>query len=136
MLKLSVVTPEKKIVTDVEIDDLIIPTHGGEINVLEGHSALMTTLTPGPLSYTIKATGETQKVVVSWGYCEVADNKVNILAETAEKPEEIDIKRAEEALKKSELGLSAANMDPAQIEKLQWKKERAMVRIAATKIPH
>ncbi len=136
MLKLSIVTPEKKIVTDVEVDNLLIPTFGGEINVLAAHSALMTTLTPGALSYTINATKETKTVVVSWGYCEVADDKVNILAETAEKPEEIDIKRAEEALKKSEQTLGTPNLDPDQIEKVQWKKERAMVRIAVSKIPH
>jgi F-type H+-transporting ATPase subunit epsilon len=135
MLKLSIVTPEKRILTDAEVEDLIIPTYGGEINVLEGHTALMTTLTPGTLSYTVKGSAS-DKVIVSWGYCEVAENKVNILAETAEKPSEIDPKRAEEALKKSEQALSAADLDPAQIEKLQWKKERAMVRIAATKIPH
>lgn len=133
MLKLSIVTPEKKIVTDVEVNDLLIPTWGGEINVLEGHAALMTTLTPGVLSFT-PVGGESTKVVVSWGYCEVADNKVNVLAETAERPEEIDSERAQLALKKTDEKLMSPDLDPSQTEKLQWKKERAMVRIAVSKI--
>lgn len=133
MLKLSIVTPEKKIVTDVEVSDLLIPTWGGEINVLEGHAALMTTLIPGILSFTHRD-GEKSKVVVSWGYCEVADDKVNVLAETAERPEEVDLERAQAALKKTDEKLMSPDLDPVQAEKLRWKKERAMVRIAVSKM--
>ncbi len=136
MLKLSIVTPEKRIMIDAEVEDLVVPAEGGEIEILPDHTALMTTLLPGVLRYTLKNNGEKGRVSVSWGYCEVFNNGINILAETAERPEEIDIPREEADLKKWEEKLSAPNLEPLEIEDLQAKKERALVRIAIAKATH
>lgn len=136
MLKLSIVTPEKKLLTDVEVTELTVPTEGGEIEILEGHAALMSTLSPGVLRYTLKNGNEKGKVVVSWGYCEVYKDTINILAETAERPEEIDLSRVEASIKKVEEQLANPTLSPLEIEELRWKREKAEVRLAVSKLTH
>jgi len=133
MLKLTVVTPEKKILTDVEVDDITLPGYRGELNILEGHASLMTTLTPGAVRFRRKGSQQTEQVSVSWGYCEVVKDVFNVLAETAESKFEIDLSRAEEALKKSEKMLES-EVDPTQMEKFRLKRERALVRISVARM--
>jgi F-type H+-transporting ATPase subunit epsilon len=135
MLKLTVVTPEKKLVTDVEVDDLLVPAYRGELNILTGHAPLMTTLSTGVVQFKRKGSSETERVAVSWGYCEVANDVVNILAETAEKPSEIDLSRAETSLKSSEKALSG-EVGGEELEKYRLKRERALVRISVARINH
>lgn len=135
MLKLTVVTPEKKLVTDAEVEDILIPAFAGELNVLTGHAPLMTTLTTGVVQFKRKGSSATEKIAVSWGYCEVANDVVNILAETAESASEIDLTRAEAAFKKSEKALSG-DVGGDEMEKFRLKRERAMVRISVARMNH
>jgi F-type H+-transporting ATPase subunit epsilon len=93
----------------------------------------MTTLTAGSVRFKRKGSNTTEAISVSWGYCEVVNNVVNILAETAESSSEIDLKRAEEALKKSEK-MMVSDVDPAQLEKYRLKRERALVRISVARM--
>ncbi|MCB0350581.1 MAG: ATP synthase F1 subunit epsilon, partial [Bdellovibrionales bacterium] len=99
MFTLTLVTPQKKLLTDVEIEEVIVPAFRGQLNILPGHAPLMTTLTAGTLK--VRRKGETafKSAAISWGYCEVSSNGVNVLADTAEWPEEIDKKRVEDQLK-------------------------------------
>src|SRR5687768_14388596 len=108
MFILNLVTPEKKLVTDLEIDEVIVPAFRGQLDILPGHAPLMTTLGTGLLKYRAKGATGFESVVVSWGYCEVHPQGVVVLAEIAESLEEIDRARAEEALKKAQ----AALVDP------------------------
>jgi F-type H+-transporting ATPase subunit epsilon len=135
MLKLTVVTPEKKLVTDAEIDDVLVPAFAGELNILPGHAPLMTTLSTGIVQFKRKGSTVTERIFVSWGYCEVANDVINILAETAETTTEIDVTRAEEAFKRSDKALSG-NVDGSEMEKYRLKRERALVRIAASRMNH
>lgn len=135
MLKLTVVTPEKKLVTDVEVEDVFVPANRGELNILPGHAPLMTTLSTGVVQFRRKGSNTLEKVAVSWGYCEVANDVVNILAETAETPAEIDLSRAEEAFKKSEKAMSG-DVGGDELEKYRMKRERALVRISVARINH
>lgn len=130
---LTVVTPEKKILTDVAVEDVTLPGYRGELNILDGHSPLMTTLSAGSVRFKRKGSSITESVAVSWGYCEVVNDVVNILAETAETSQEIDLKRAEDAFKTSEK-MMMSDVDPAQLEKYRLKRERALVRIAVSKM--
>lgn len=134
-LKLTVVTPEKKLVTDVEVDDLLVPGCRGELNILTGHAPLMTTLSTGVVQFKRKGSSVIERVVVSWGYCEVANDVVNILAETAETPSEIDLPRAETSFKDSEKALSG-EVGGDELEKYRLKRERALVRISVARINH
>lgn len=135
MLKLTVVTPEKKLVTDAEIDDVLVPAFAGELNILPGHAPLMTTLSTGVVQFKRKGSAVTERVAVSWGYLEVANDVINILAETAEATSEIDLTRAEDAFKKSEKALSG-DVGGDEMEKFRLKRERALVRIAAARMNH
>lgn len=133
MLKLTVVTPEKKLVTDIEVDDVFVPAFRGELNILPGHAPLMTTLSTGVVRFKRKGSSTLESIAVSWGYCEVAKDVVNILAETAESTQEIDLARAELAFKNSEKAMSG-DVEGDQLEKYRLKRERALVRISVARM--
>ncbi len=129
MLSLSLVTPAKKLVTDVEVDEVFVPSVRGEIEILDGHAPLMSTLETGILRF--KKTGETtvHSFAISWGYLEVSGNRVTVLAETAEASTEIDIARAQEAKTNAEKELGKADAEQRDFAKYQLKLERAITRI-------
>jgi F-type H+-transporting ATPase subunit epsilon len=90
--QLEIVTPEKMIVKDVA-EEVQIPGSGGYLGVLPGHAPLITELSAGELSY--RNGGNTYRFSVAWGFAEVLPDRVTILAETAERAEEIDVARAQ-----------------------------------------
>jgi F-type H+-transporting ATPase subunit epsilon len=98
-IKFKIVTPEKT-VYEAEIDQVTLPTQEGEITVLPNHIPLISVLISGEL--TLKKDNEEIAMAVSGGMIEVRKNEVTILADTAERAEEIDLKRAEEAKQKAE----------------------------------
>lgn len=128
MFTLTLVTPEKKLLMDHEIDEVFVPAFKGELNILPGHAPLMTTLETGILRYRPKQSDKLKKVAISWGYCEVFPHGVNILAETAERAKEIDVERAKRARKKSEDLLVEGQLSLDEIEKFQRKYIRSLVR--------
>jgi F-type H+-transporting ATPase subunit epsilon len=127
-LKLTLVTPEKKLLTDVEVEEVFVPGYRGELNILPGHAPLMTTLSTGLLKYRLKGSSELKPIIVSWGYCEVNPDGVLVLAETAERPEDVDQDRALAAWKLATERLDSGELDPANIEKFRRKRERAELR--------
>jgi F-type H+-transporting ATPase subunit epsilon len=127
MFTLTLVTPERKLLSGAEIEEVFVPAFRGEINILPGHAPLMSTLQTGVLKYRLKGETTLRPVAISWGYCQVNPQGVNILAETAERPEDLDMKRVEEALKEAQATLSP-DLTPDEIQKLRWKIERAIVR--------
>jgi F-type H+-transporting ATPase subunit epsilon len=131
MFSLNLVTPEKKLVTDLEIDEVIVPAYRGQLDILPGHSPLMTTLLTGILKYRAKGSSSYETVVVSWGYCEVHPEGVIVLAEIAESLEEIDRSRAEEQLKHAKKMLLDPLLEADQMEMFQHKMLRAQARLEA-----
>lgn len=137
MFILNLVTPEKRLATDLEVDEVVIPGERGQLTLLPGHTPLITTLGVGLVKYRLKGKSEFEpSVVVSWGYCEVNPSGVNVMAETAESIEEIDRDRAAEALKTAQKKLTEPNLEPNQIQKYQRKMKRAFTRIEAHKTQH
>jgi F-type H+-transporting ATPase subunit epsilon len=129
-MKLTLVTPEKKYVQNLEVEKVIIPAFRGLITVLPGHAPLVTTLSTGILVYKPKAEAE-QKLVVSSGYCEVFPDGVQILAETAESAAEVDRERAQKALTESLEKLNhVKDVGPDEIQRLQKKAARAKARLS------
>lgn len=118
MFKLNFVTPDKKIVADQELDEITLPAYAGELNILPGHAPLMTTLTAGILKYRLK-NGESRKVAIGWGYCQVSPEGVNVLAETAVAEGEIDTKVVNEHLKSQQAKLSTEVLDDQAWENVQ-----------------
>ena len=100
----EIVTPDK-IVLKEAVEQAQIPAKNGYIGVLPGHAPLITELGIGEISYTIS--GTTNYLAVAWGFAEVLPDKVTLLAESAERPEDIDTARAEEAKKRAEERLRA-----------------------------
>lgn len=123
MLNLTLVTPTKKILNEVDVEEVTIPAFKGELEILPGHAPLMTTLTTGIVSY--KLDGELKKAAVSWGYLEVINDKVIVLAETAETTEEIDAERVQASIDKAVKMLDDDSLSFDLVEKFQRKIKRA-----------
>jgi len=128
-LTLSIVTPEKLVVND-EVDQVNVPGSEGDLGILYDHSPIITNLRPGPLSY--EKDNETTSLVVSGGYLEVTNNRVIILAETAEFLHEVDQARAEAAKAKAEAILSQPDLSEEEFKKAQKKLFRAIARLEET----
>ena len=107
-IQLEIVTPERQVV-DAAAEEVTIPGKSGYLGVLPGHAPLITELAVGQISY--KTAGQTRRLAVAWGFAEVLPAKVTILAETAEKSEEIDIARAEAAKQRADAALSKAGVE-------------------------
>ena len=104
-IKLEIVTPYGIAFSD-EVDEVVAPGSEGEFGVLPDHIPFFTTLNIGMLIYR-KGT-ETGYFFVNWGYDDIAPDKVLVLADSAEKAEDIDIERAIEAKKRAEERLKKA----------------------------
>jgi F-type H+-transporting ATPase subunit epsilon len=102
----EIVTPEKLVVRDVA-EEMQIPGKNGYLGILPGHAPLITELGVGEISY--RNQGYTHRFAVAWGFAEVLPDKVTVLAETAERAEEIDVKRAEEAKQRAEQHLNSGD---------------------------
>jgi F-type H+-transporting ATPase subunit epsilon len=96
---LEIVTPEKMIVSD-DAEEMQIPGKGGYLGILPGHAPLISELSAGELSY--RNGGQTHRYAVAWGFAEVLPEKVTILAETAERPEDINVGLAQEQKQRAE----------------------------------
>src|SRR5438552_1640427 len=105
-LQLDVVTPERRVLTE-SVDMVTVPGFGGELGILPGHTPLISRLQTGVLSY-VKA-GKTFQLHVSGGFVEVNEDRITVLAEIAELPEEIDAARARLAREHLEKTLGAWN---------------------------
>ncbi|NQT48781.1 MAG: F0F1 ATP synthase subunit epsilon [Chloroflexi bacterium] len=102
-LKLEIVTAESSVFSD-EIDAVTAPGIVGQLTILPHHAPLMTVLEQGELR--LRKGSEEIFLVISGGFLEVLDNRVVILADTAERPEEIDVERAEAAKRRAEERIS------------------------------
>lgn len=99
-IKFEIVTPERVVLKE-EISQVTVPTKAGEITILPKHMPIVATLKPGVIELK-KKNGEMEVISVSGGFVEVLHNKVVILADTAERAEELDLLRAEEARARAE----------------------------------
>ncbi|PYT00993.1 MAG: F0F1 ATP synthase subunit epsilon [Acidobacteria bacterium] len=119
MLKLEIVTPERKVL-DESVDSVTIPTASGEAGILPNHAPLISALKPGILSYSNK--GMTERLAVSGGFVEVSSNKVSVLTDTAETASEIDTDAARGEREAAEKSLAAHAM--AALEETEGDRER------------
>jgi F-type H+-transporting ATPase subunit epsilon len=104
--QLEIVTPEKKVV-DTAASEVQIPGKNGYLGILPGHAPLITELAVGEITFRTGA--EEQRLALAWGFAEVLPDKVTILAETAERPSEIDVERARKAKAHAEELLSSGD---------------------------
>lgn len=107
-LTLSIVTPERELVR-VQVDDVELPGSEGYFGVLPGHTPMLATLTVGRLTY--RSGQETHTLAVAGGFSEVLPDAVTVLAQIAERAEDIDLSRAEAARRRAEERLSRNEAD-------------------------
>lgn len=123
-LLLEVVTPDKLLLSQ-QVDQITAPGSEGDFGVLPGHCYFLSTLRIGELQYRI---GErTEYMSVLWGFAEVSPKKVIILAEIAEKAEDIDVERAHAAVAKAEERFERGGL-PSEVEEAKVSLEKARLR--------
>ncbi len=105
-LQLEIVTPERLVEKDT-VEEIQIPGRNGYLGILPGHAPLITELGVGEITY--KASGMQFHVAVAWGFAEVLPDKVTILAETAERAQDIDVERARKSKERAEERLRSAS---------------------------
>jgi F-type H+-transporting ATPase subunit epsilon len=125
-IQLEVVTPERRVLSEM-VDGVQVPGLNGELGILPGHVPLISQLQTGVLSYT--QGGNVQRLHVSGGFVEVNADRVSVLAEIAEHPEEIDAARARLAREHAEKTLSAWSGTEEDFEVARARLERSMVRL-------
>jgi len=131
-IKFEIVTPERVVLKE-EISQVTVPTKEGEITVLPKHTPLVSTLKPGVIELK-KKTGELVIISVSGGFIEVLRNKVVILADTAERAEELDLIRAEEArVKAEEIKKDTRHEDAENFAAITAQLEKELARTRAVK---
>ena len=127
-IRLEVVTPEKQVVNEVA-QIVMAPGSNGEFGVLSGHTPFMTSLNTGAIHYRDE-NGKDQYVFVSGGFAEALPDKVTVLAESAERMDDIDVERAKEAVERAEKRLSEDRAkEQVDIARAKAALDRAVVRI-------
>jgi F-type H+-transporting ATPase subunit epsilon len=121
---LEVVTPERQLLSQ-QVDEVIAPGSEGEFGVLPGHCHFLSTLRIGELRYRID--DQVHHMAVLWGYAEVTPTKVTVMAEVAEKAEDIDVDRAAAKVEEAERRVQAGGL-PSEVKEAQISLEKARLR--------
>jgi F-type H+-transporting ATPase subunit epsilon len=127
VFQLEIVTPEKLVVKD-QAEEMQIPGKNGYLGILPGHAPLISELSVGQISY--RNGSETHYLCVAWGFAEVLPDKVTILAETAERGEDVDCARAQKAKERAEQRLASGDTE-VDVPRAQDALARANARLDA-----
>ena len=126
-LTLEIVTPERSLVTE-QVDEVQLPGAEGYFGVLPGHTPLLASLQVGELWYRIGS--ERHYLAIAFGFVEVLPERVTVLAQIAEQPQDIDVARAETARKRAEERLAApAAQTGIDVERARIALVKSIVRI-------
>lgn len=124
--EIEIVTPERLVLTDQALE-MQVPGKGGYLGILPGHAPLISELTIGEIAYRTTA-GKVRRLAVAWGFAEILPNKVTILAEIAERAEEIDVERARREKETVEAKIKSAPPE-ADVEALHGELQRVQNRL-------
>jgi F-type H+-transporting ATPase subunit epsilon len=125
-LDVEIVTGERVVFQDHDVDMVIAPGGAGVLGILPQHAPLITTLSFGELR--IKKGNDEQSILVYGGFMEVGDNKVLILADSAERAEEVDVERAEAARRRAEESI-VGRQGTMDLEQAQASLRRANLQL-------
>jgi len=124
VIHLTIVTPQRKIV-DRSVDEVVLPGSEGHFGVLPGHAPLLSSLKVGEISY--REGNEGGHVAVAWGFVEVLSDKVSVLADIAERAEDIDVERAKRAKDRAEKRLREG-------QDVDWDRARVALEKSLTRL--
>jgi F-type H+-transporting ATPase subunit epsilon len=125
-LTLEVATPSRLVVSE-SVDEVVVPGSEGYFGVLPGHAPLLATLGIGVLTYRIGR--DEFHLAVSRGFAEVRNDKVIVLADTAERPEDVDRERAEGARERAERRLAGRTQEEIDYARASAALARALTRL-------
>ena len=128
-MRLDIITAEKLVYSD-EVSSVVAPGSAGQLGILHNHAPLLTSLKPGELK--VLKEGEESNIAVSGGFLEVLQNVVTILADTAERAEDIDFERAEAAMKRAQDKVDSSDSD-MDLEKAIQALKRSQARVYVSK---
>ncbi|MEW6289565.1 MAG: F0F1 ATP synthase subunit epsilon [Thermodesulfobacteriota bacterium] len=127
-IHLEVVTPSGPVVSD-DVDIVSAPGYGGDFGVLANHAPFLSTIKIGSLVY--KKDGKENYLMVSGGFCEVSNNKITFLVESAEAGQQIDVNRALRAKERAEKRIAEAK---SQTEKINMARAQAALQRAIARL--
>jgi F-type H+-transporting ATPase subunit epsilon len=131
-IRLEVVTPTVAVVND-DVDIVNAPGYGGDFGVLANHAPFLSTIKIGSLSY--EKGNARENLMISGGFCEVSNNKITFLVESAEYGKQIDVDRAMKAKERAEkrLAQAAQHMDSLNRARAEAALQRALARLRVAK---
>jgi F-type H+-transporting ATPase subunit epsilon len=132
-MKMTLVTPEKKILTGTEVESVLVPAYRGELNILDGHTPLITTLDTGIMRWKTKGSDRFNYAVISWGYCEVYPNGIDILAEMADLPEDVNLTEAQAYIEKAKARMATESLSDEEYANMARTVKRGEAGIEVTK---
>jgi F-type H+-transporting ATPase subunit epsilon len=127
-IRLELVTPERLVLSE-EVDEVVLPGYEGEFGVLPGHTQYLAILNIGILWY--RKGSAVTKIALGGGFAEVNHDRVVVMADTAERADEIDVERAQRARDRAEARLKELTLDDETYAKAYAELQRALVRMAA-----
>lgn len=119
MFKLSLLTPEKKVLLDQDIESVTVPLASGEAQILKGHVPMIATLGTGILKYQLKGQDKQSQIVISWGYCEVTPDAVSVLAEFVKSKDDVNVEVEKQAIATNTAKLISETLSDEDFEKVQ-----------------
>ena len=125
----EMVTAEKLLFSD-QVESIVAPGEAGELGILPHHAPLLSILKSGELRVT--QDGQEQSIAITGGFLEVLDNKVTVLADAAEHADEIELERAEEAVRRAEERIASRDAD-LDLERAIGSLRRAQVRVTVAR---
>ena len=125
-LTLEIATPTRLVVAE-PVDEVVAPGIEGYFGVLPGHAPFLTTLGVGEVTY--RAGRDERHLAVSGGFAEVRNDKVIVLADAAERPDEIDRARADAARQRAEQRLAGRGQDEVDYTRAMCAMARALIRL-------
>jgi len=125
-LTLELVTPERQVLR-AEVEEVQLPGREGYLGILPGHAPLLTELGAGVLSY--HQGGQVHYATALMGFAEVLSGRVIVLAEGAERAEEIDVERARAAKERAEKRVASAGRVEVDFDRAQVALQRALIRL-------
>ena len=127
-IELRIVTPDRLLVKE-HVDEIQIPGSEGYFGVLPGHTPMLASLAVGEMWY--RKGQEKTYLSLAYGFCEVLPDRVTILAQLAERAEDIDVTRAEEAKKRAEAQLSQAKPEEYEAARVALVKSLARLQVSS-----
>jgi F-type H+-transporting ATPase subunit epsilon len=124
-IHLEIVTPDRSLVRE-DVDEVEVPGSEGYLGILPGHAPLLSTLAVGELWYRVGT--ERHYMALAGGFVEVLPDRVTILANIAERPQDIDVGRAEAAKRRAEERLAKASVD-IDAERARIALLRSLIRL-------